>query len=71
MKRMMITLPIIIPASKENLKLPNEPTDIHLLFQKMALIVSAVMRLYKKWNLDNTTIDLIINSWRGGTRSQL
>ena len=39
MKRMMITPPIIIPASKENLKLPNEPTDIHLLYQKMDLIM--------------------------------
>ena len=28
------------------------------------------MRLYNKWNLSNTTIGLIINSWREGTKSQ-
>ena len=32
--------------------------------------LSVVRRLYEKWNLSNTTIDLIINSWRDGTKSQ-
>ena len=32
--------------------------------------LSAVRKLYKKWNLSNTTIDLIINIWREGTKSQ-
>ena len=32
--------------------------------------LSVVRRLYKKWNLSNTTIDLIINCWREGTKSQ-
>ena len=30
----------------------------------------ALRRLYNKWNLSNTTIDLIIDSWREGTKSQ-
>ena len=30
----------------------------------------AVRKLYNKWNLSNTTIDLIINSWREGTKCQ-
>ena len=32
--------------------------------------LSVVRRLYKKWNLSNTTTDLIINSWREGIKSQ-
>ena len=32
--------------------------------------LSVIRRFYKKWNLSNTTIDLIINSWREGTKSQ-
>ena len=39
MKRMMITPPMIIPASKDNLILPNKPTELHLLYQKMDLII--------------------------------
>ena len=44
MKRMMIIPPMIIPASKDNLMLPNKPqtkpTELHLLYQKMDLSVS-------------------------------
>ena len=32
--------------------------------------LSVVRRLYRKWNLSNTTVDLIINSWREGTKIQ-
>ena len=32
--------------------------------------LSVIRRLYRKWNLSNTTTDLIINSWREGTKSQ-
>ena len=32
--------------------------------------LSVVRILCKKWNLSNTTIDLIINSWREGSKSQ-
>ena len=39
MKRMMITPPIIIPASKDNLMLPNKPTELHPLYQKKDLII--------------------------------
>ena len=37
MKRMMTTPPMIIPASKDNLMLPNKPTE--LLYQKPSLII--------------------------------
>ena len=39
MKKMMITPPMIIPASKDNLMLPNKPTELHPLYQKMDLII--------------------------------
>ena len=39
MKRMMITPPMIIPASKDNLMLPNKPTELHPLYQMMDLII--------------------------------
>ena len=39
MKKMMVTPPMIIPASKDNLMLPNKPTELHPLYQKMDLII--------------------------------
>ena len=63
---------MIIPASKDNL------IDVAKQTHRATFIIpkdgfdylSVVRRLYKKWNLSNTTIDLIINSWREGTKSQ-
>ena len=46
MKRMMITPPTIIPASKENLKLPNQPPRHPSIIPNNGFdYVSAVIRL--------------------------
>ena len=70
MNLMLVTAPCVLKPSATTLVLPTQVGESYPLHRKLKIVMSVVREHYLSQGLTESTVTLIIKSWRGSTREQ-